>query len=228
MTTTATNMIKLWECRCRQLFGQQGRTGPALSPPPTASQLAMARRIDEVLGHKYEVVPLPASTFPRQESFGIDKYKVVPPLASASASLIALPNRYRLTGHELTVTGFAKFHAFDVTVYADPPAVEVVGAYPHRGPLCGVYKMVAFCEVGPRTEERLIVINETLNDALEGGAIAYVASGGAAEREDGEEWADDGSHNHRGAASEGAKGSAAELVPSLLSSQKDLREEVDK
>jgi hypothetical protein len=166
-------------------------------PPPTAAQLAMASEIDAVLGHKYTVVCLPAPTNRRRSSwpltsetsFGLDKYKALSPRDMPAASHASRPNCYKLTGHELTVTGFASFHSFDVFINPDN-TVNVVGEYPHCGPLGGLSKLIAFCEVGPHTEVRLVLIQETLDDAIAGGIISYVST------ENKERWVKDGGHNH--------------------------------
>lgn len=164
------------ECKCsKTIDNEQGR-------PPNAAQLAMASQIDVVLDGEYKVESIPAPTNKRrgswpltsETSFGLDKYKALSPRDMPETSNASRPNCYRLTGHELTVTGFASFHSFDVYIYPNN-TVDVVGEYPHRGPLGGLSKLIAFCEVGPHTEVRLVLIQETLDDAIARGIISYVS-----------------------------------------------------
>jgi len=151
-------------------------------PPPTRAQLDMAAKIERVLDHKFRVVCLPSTIhdcFPLESkaSFGLNKYKRI-----RSPRGTPKPNRYRLEGLEGTMVGFAAFHTFDITIY--PPCsplhpngtINVIADYPHHGPLCGLAKLVAFCEVGPHTEQRLVFIREDLDDALDTGLISYISA----------------------------------------------------
>ena len=142
--------------------------------PPTTAQLEMAAKIESTLKHKFKVVCLPSTTAGNLKHLE-SKYKT-----SHSSPGTPKPNRYRVTNFEGNLVGFAPFHAFDVTIYPsnDPlypnGTANAVADYPHHGPLCGVAKLIAFCEVGPRTEQQLVLLQEYLDDALDKGTISYV------------------------------------------------------
>mmetsp|Transcript_17636 Transcript_17636/g.51345 ORF Transcript_17636/g.51345 Transcript_17636/m.51345 type:complete len:160 (-) Transcript_17636:104-583(-) len=133
---------------------RRGGSPPAIIPPraPSPWQLAMADKLNDVLGRKYKVVPAGG------------------------------PNRYRLTGRELTVTGYATLYSFDVEVFPDSvdvkrtssrPAAAAAGRRSFLSWPCST--IVAFCEVSPlvKGDDRLIGVQEILNDALEGGVIKW-------------------------------------------------------
>lgn len=162
----------------------------------------MASKINRILGQKYTVTCIPQqSTSHRRRSW---------PLDSADSGIDVpteygkpkqeQPNRYRLAGRELSITGFAPFHTFDVLIHPNGD-VDVLGSYPHRGPLGGLSKLIAFCEVGPHTEVRTVLIQETLDDAIAGGIISYISTVDEEEAQDdnvvnGNKWTRDGGHNH--------------------------------
>ena len=108
-------------------------------------------------------------------SFGADKYKHISAAGDEEQLLQQQPNLYRLAGHELTVTGFESFHSFYVWIYPNG-VVDVESMYPHHGALGGISKFIAYCEIGPQTETRSVLIQETLDDAMVAGIISYVAT----------------------------------------------------
>lgn len=159
-------MANVCESNCDRLDVSDVFTAHEEGPPPTTAQLDMAAKIESILDHNFKVVCLPSTTcalkrLESKTSFGVNKYK-----PNRSPLGTPKPNCYRVTNFEGNMVGFAPFHAFDVTIY--PPidplypngTANVVGDYPHRGPLCGLAKFIAFCEVGPRTEQRLVLLQE--------------------------------------------------------------------